>query len=276
MIFSRYSWWVAGMAGLAMLLAIAGQTGALSPFQGVFLTLTSPIESAITAVFGPVASLLSDAGRLHDLEQENRDLRVQNEDLQNKVTSAKGDAERVKELEGLLGIDQGATSGTRLPANVVARDSSAGQDVILIDQGSSKGVRVGMVVLSSQGSLIGTVTTVFGGQSYVRLVTDSRSKVNAEVVESASVNGIVQGSISRSLSFGLAQGDIKVGNTVMTSGLGGLYPPGIPIGRVTEVSGGQQELYPVVKLEPLVRLSTARTVLVLTSFTPQRLAPVAP
>ncbi len=264
------------MTGLAMMLAIAGQTGALGPFQGVFLTLTSPLESAITAVFGPAAALLSDAGRLHDLEQENRQLRIQNEDMQNKVTSAKGDAERVKELEGLLGIDQGASGGTRLPANVVAHDSSAGQDAILIDQGSDKGVRKGMVVLSSQGSLIGTVTTVFKDQSYVRLVTDSRSKVNAEVVESSSINGTVQGSISRSLSFGLAQGDIKVGNTVMTSGLGGNYPPGIPIGRVTEVSGGQEELYPTVKLEPLVRLSTARTVLVLTSFTPRRINLDAP
>ena len=264
------------MAGLAMMLAIAGQTGALSPFQGVFLTLTSPIESGITAIFGPVAGLLSDAGRVHELEQENRDLRIQNEDLQNKVTSAKGDAERVKELEGLLGIDSGASGGTRLPANVVAHDSSAGQDSILIDQGSGKGVKKGMVVLSSLGSLIGTVTTVFGDQSFVRLITDSRSHVNAEVVESASINGTVQGSISRSLTFGLAQGDIKVGNTVMTSGLGGSYPPSIPIARVTEVTGGQQELYPLVKLEPLVRLSTARTVLVLTSFTPRRLNLDAP
>ena len=65
-------------------------------------------------------------------------------------------------------------------------------------------------------------------------------------------------------------------NTVMTSGLGGNYPPGIPIGRVTEVSGGQEELYPTVKLEPLVRLSTARTVLVLTSFTPRRINLDAP
>jgi rod shape-determining protein MreC len=264
------------MAGLAMMLAIAGQTGALSPFQSIFLTLTSPIESVITGIFGPVANLLSDAGRLHDLEQENRDLRVRNEDLQNQVTNLKGDAERVKELEGLLSILQGATSGTRLPANVVARDSSAGQDVISIDQGSGNGVKVGMVVLSSQGSLIGTVTKVFKDQAFVRLVTDSRSKVNAEVVESSSINGTVQGSISRSLTFGLAQGDIKVGNTVMTSGLGGNYPPGIPIGRVTEVTGGQQELYPVVRLEPLVRLSTARTVLVLTSFTPQRITLDAP
>ena len=131
-------------------------------------------------------------------------------------------------------VTSGASGGTRLPANVVAHDSSAGQDSILIDQGSGKGVKKGMVVLSSQGSLIGTVTTVFGDQSFVRLITDSRSHVNAEVVESASINGTVQGSISRSLTFGLAQGDIKVGNTVMTSGLGGSYPPSIPIARVTE------------------------------------------
>jgi rod shape-determining protein MreC len=57
----------------------------------------------------------------------------------------------------------------------------------------------------------------------------------------------------------------------VTSGLGGNYPPNLPIGRVSEVSGSSQDLFRKVTVEPLARLSTTNTVLVLTSFTPQRI-----
>jgi len=270
LIFNRYSWWVGSMVGLAMLLAIMGQTGLLSPFQGLFLRITSPIESVLSGVFRPVASVLADAGEIGDLQDENDRLRLENEELRTTVVGLQEDTVRLRELEDLFNI--GAIEGidAPLPANIVHRDSSVFNDVVSIDQGEDDGVRKGMVVLSTKGTLIGTVTKVSGKQAFVRLITDTQSKVRAETVESP-VDGIVAGSPGRGLSFDLAQGDIKVGDTLVTAGLGGNYPKGLPIGIVTEVSGTPQDLSKKVKVEPLVRLSTARTVLVLTSFIPQRL-----
>ena len=270
LIFSRYTWWVATMVGLALMLAIAGQTGALNPFQGLFLKATAPVEDALSAIFQPIASFLSNATNVNDLQDENRRLRLENEDLRNQLTSGKQDAERVKELQEALNITQGATSGTRLAANVVHRDNSAFSDVISVDRGSNDGIKSGMVVLSSQGSLLGTVTTVFGDAAFVRLITDSKSKVAAQLVDSK-VDGIVRGGANRALTFDLAQADIKVGDTVVTSGLGGNYPAGIPIGQVSEVSGTSQDIFRKVKVDPAVRVSTVHTVLVLTSFLPQRI-----
>ena len=65
------------------------------------------------------------------------------------------------------------------------------------------------------------------------------------------------------------------GDTVVTSGLGGGYPVGIPIGTVTEVSGSEQDLFKEVAVQPRVRLSTTslQTVLVITSFIPDEVAP---
>jgi rod shape-determining protein MreC len=116
---------------------------------------------------------------------------------------------------------------------------------------------------------------VFSDRAFVRLVTDSQSKVAAQV-QGTQVEGIVRGSPGRGLTFDLAQADIKVGDTVVTSGLGGNYPPGIPIAKVSSVSGTAQDLFRKVKVDPLVRLSTARTVLVLTSFVPQRIDVTSP
>jgi len=258
------------MVGLALLLAVAGQVGLLNPFQGAFLKVTSPVNGVFTGVFRPVAAFLADAGNLREVQAENRELRLENEELRVLLLERLRDAERVQELEEALGILEATGDQTRVPASIVSRVSTSFDSVVSINKGSNDGIKSGMVVLSSKGTLIGTVTKTFGDSSFVRLISDSRSKVNAEGQQSK-VPGIVRGNPGRELTFDLAEADIKVGDAIVTSGLGGNYPPGLPIGRVSEVSGTPQDLYRKVTIEPSVRLSTATTVLVLTSFIPQRI-----
>jgi rod shape-determining protein MreC len=258
------------MVGLALLLAVMTEVGLLTPFQSIFLRASAPVERVFTGIFKPVASVLSDAGQLSDLQDENARLRLDNEALRNRITDLEQNEQRLKELEEALGITTGAAPGTREIANVVHRDNSAFTNVVTIDIGNSKGIVPGMVVLSSQGTLIGTVTRVVGEHSFVRLITDSRSKVSA-TVEATGAEGIVRGTPNRTLTPELAQGEIKVGDTLVTAGLGGNYPRGIPIGEVKEISGTAQDLFKRVVVEPRVRISTVDTVLVDTSFVPQSL-----
>lgn len=268
LIFQRYSWWVASMIGLALLLALMGQVGVLTPFQGAFLRVTSPVESVLNGVFRPVASILSDAGDLGKVRDENDRLRIENEELRNLNAELAQNAEEIKELREALNLQQGDTSVTRVAANIVHRDSSPFTDVVTIDRGSGDGLQAGMVVLSSRGTLLGKITKVTAKNAFVRLITDTQSKVTAEVLESGA-DGSVRGTPGRGLSFDLAQGEIHVGDTLMTAGLGGNFPRGLPIGRVSAVTGTNQDLYKKVTVEPGVRISTAETVLVLTSFTPE-------
>ncbi len=270
LIFQRYSWWFASMIGLALLLALMGQVGVLTPFQGVFLRVSAPVESVLTGVFRPVASLLSDAGEIGKIRDENDRLRLENEELRNQVAELEQNAAEIKELRDALNLQQGDTSVTRVAANIVHRDSSPFTDVVTIDKGSNEQIQVGMVVLSSRGTLMGKVTKVTATNSFVRLITDTQSRVTAEVLESGA-DGSVHGTPGRGLSFDLAQGEIQVGDTLITAGLGGSYPRGLPIGRVSSVSGSNQDLYKKVSVEPGVRISTAETVLVLTSFIPETL-----
>lgn len=271
LIFSRYTWWVASMIGFAFLLAIMGQTGLLRPFQGLFSVVTTPIDNVLSGAFEPVASFLSNAGNVNSLRDENARLRIENEALNNKVTQLQQDAQTVNDLQQALKIVQSSTSETRIAASVVVIDNTPFTDVVGINRGSSSGIKVGMVVLSAQGTLMGTVISVNSDSAFVRKITDSKSKVNAHDLESKS-DGIVQGTPNRGLTFNLSQADIKVGDTIVTSGLGGNYPPGIPIGKVTAVSGTSQDLFRQVTVEPGVRLSTTTTVLVNTSFVPQRIS----
>ncbi len=271
LIFSRYTWWVGAMVGLALALAAAGATGVLNPVQGTFISVTSPLENVLTAVADPVASLLSGAGDIDNLQAENRDLRVENESLRNQITQLQQDVAEIDQLRQALKITESEGTAQRLAASIVHRDTSPFADVVSINRGSRDGVKKGMVVLSAQGSLIGTVTKTFDDSAFVRLITDGTSRVAAHVQGAQAADGIVSGGPNRKLTFELVQADIKVGDTVVSSGLGGSYPPDIPIGKVSSVSGTNQDIYRDVAIEPLVRMSTVQTVLVLTSFLPQRI-----
>ena len=270
LIFQRYQWWVATMIGLALFLALAGQVGVLSPFQGVFLRITSPVESVLNGIFRPVAGLLSDAGEIGDLRGENNRLRLENEDLRNQVAELQQNGEQIAELQEALNLQQGDTSVTRVPANIVHRDASPFTDVVTIDRGSDAGIQEGMVVVSTRGTLMGKVTNVTAKNSFVRLITDTQSTVSAEVLGTGA-DGSVKGTPNRGLEFALAQGEITVGDTIVTAGLGGGYPRGLPIGRVDSVTGTNQDLYKKVTVEAGVRIGTAQTVLVITSFIPETL-----
>jgi len=270
LIFQRYSWWVAAMVGLALFLALVGQVGALGPFQGLFLQVTSPVEKVLDATFRPVAGLLSNAGEIGSIRDENNRLRLENEDLRNQLAELQQNAAQIKDLQDALNLTQGDKELKYLPGNIVHRDASPFTDVVTIDRGDGDGLKVGMVVLSTKGTLLGKITKVTNTNAFVRLITDTQSKVSAEVLGTGA-DGSVRGTPGRGLSFDLAQGEIAVGDTIITAGLGGSYPRGLPIGRVNSVSGSNQDLYKKVTLEPGVRISTAETVLVLTSFIPETL-----
>ncbi|MCC6959935.1 MAG: rod shape-determining protein MreC [Dehalococcoidia bacterium] len=270
LIFQRYSWWVAAMVGLALLLAVVGQVGVLSPVQGLFLNVASPFEKVLNGTFRPIAGLLSNAGEVGAIRDENSRLRLENEDLRNQIAELQQNAAQIDDLREALNLTQGDKSVQYLAGSIVHRDASPFTDVVTIDRGSGDGLQVGMVVLSTKGTLMGKITKVTKTNAFVRLITDTQSRVTAEVLGTGA-DGSVRGTPGRGLSFDLAQGEIAVGDTLITAGLGGSYPRGLPIGRVTSVSGSNQDLYKKVTLEPGVRISTAETVLVLTSFIPETL-----
>ena len=96
--------------------------------------------------------------------------------------AAQQDAElRVDELEEALGVKQGRPEDALLAANVIAEDPSPLKRMIAIDRGISDGIDEGMVVLSGQGTLVGTVARAYESFAWIRLVTDPDSSVNAQV-----------------------------------------------------------------------------------------------
>jgi rod shape-determining protein MreC len=153
-------------------------------------------------------------------------------------------------------------------ARVIGQESNNFLDFIMLDLGSEHGVGVGMPVLTDQG-LVGRISEVTNTTSKVLLVTDASSAVNA-ILQSSRVNGVVRGNPGGDLLMDyIPQGVVfSVGEIVLTSGLGGNFPKGIPIGQVTEVRQRDIDVFQQAVVRPTVDFSSLELVTVVTNFDP--------
>ena len=257
-------------AGL-VLLALSG-IGLTRPVEDASYVVLAPLESGLRAVAQPVADVVTNYSDIRDLTRENDALRTENERLSGEVARLREEATRREQLERLLEVKGGLSDQQFLAASLLARAPSNLRQLIAIDRGSDDGIKAGMAVVTEGRTLVGTVTRVEGSHAWVALVTDVDSAVSALVLESRD-QGVVSGGYSRQLAMEFVSQDatVKEGDTVVTSGLGGTYPAGFVIGKVTGVSGDRQSVFRAVTVEPLASLARVETVLVLTSFVPSRL-----
>jgi rod shape-determining protein MreC len=269
---SRTGVWTLAVMALAVFLLALSQAGVLGPLENVVLTAFSPLQNALTRISEPAADFVSDIGRADELAEENRALRAENERLNAEVARLREAEIRLQQLAQLLQVKETHPEEQFLAANVFAREPSNVKEMIAIDRGKRDGVREGMVVVTEGGSLVGRITRVFDDYAWATLITDPNSAVSAMIQESRA-QGVVSGSYSRRLTMEFLRQAAVVheGDVVLTSGMGGGFPPGLVIGRVSAVKSSPQEVFKDVTVEPLASLSRLETVLVLTSFTPLQL-----
>ena len=270
------------LIALAILALILHQLGQLQPLEDLALGVMQPLfRGALGA--GQGAQDLT--GGFADVNA----LRDQIKQLQDQVNELAINSVRVRELENenallrqQLGYKQsnpdfdlvGAAVLERNPdqASVIGQDPSNLTRYIIVDQGDAEGVKVGMPVATPQG-LVGRVMQVGAHWAKVLLIADPSSSVNA-VVQSTRATGMVQGEIGNLVTNNLIikyvpQGEaIKVGDLILTSGLGGSFPKRIVIGEVTEVQKNDIDLFQEATIRPTVDFTRLEFVLILKKFTP--------
>ncbi len=260
---------------LASLLFLAGSwLGIFGPLENAFLRLAAPVESVLQDATRPVADFVNNLTDVNRLSDENQSLREENERLAAEAARLREVEADNQELRRLLEIRRTRPEDAFVPADVIARDPSNVRDVITITGGLNDGVQEGMVALTLQGSLVGTVTRALDDVAWVTLITDPDSAASA-VIQDSRVEGVVEGAADGTLQMVFVEktADVKEGDLVLTSAIGGRYPNGEVIGKVVEVERQAQELFQSVRVQPLADLSRLETVLVLTSFLPQEEPP---
>jgi rod shape-determining protein MreC len=150
-----------------------------------------------------------------------------------------------------------------LPARVVGLDPSGWFKTVFINRGTGDGVSNGMAVIAS-GGIVGRVIGASGRYAKVLLMIDRSSAIDALVQRTRS-RGIVEGETSEScrLKYIVRKADIKIEDTVISSGLDGLFPKGLRVGAISEISRPSSGLFQEVKVRPFVDFTRLEEVLVI-------------
>lgn len=242
-----------------------GDAGLLHGVRGVFQTAATPARFVGSVVASPFSGISNVMGNLTADSQTLSDLKAENEDLKAQVARLTEYEDEANTLTDLLQLrNQYNLDSTA--ARVIARSTDSWSSTITIDKGTSSGIQIGMPVMTSTG-VVGQVSEAGPTTATVRLITDETSGVSAKV-QSSGAQGQLQGSADGSLHLNLIRTDqqVSTGDSVVTSGLGGVYPKGLPVGTVTNVTKSSGSLYYDITVEPLASVGSLEEVLVVTSL----------
>ena len=257
------------VAGLAFVTIIVSGFGFFAPVEDTLLRALSPMQAAAAGVGHPIGDFVAHFGRFGELQRDNERLRAENEKLSVQVARQREVEAAYGDLSKLLDIKSNRPDDRFLPASIVARSGGRYQRAFAINRGQSDGLVKGMVVLAPGGGVVGMIDSVLPNFAWVTLITGPTSKIPA-LVQDGRFDGILSGRADGGMRLEmLPQGSsVKPGEIVVTSGLGGDQPKGLPLGKVVDVGGSDQDLFPTVFVEPLASLRNLENVLVLTSFRP--------
>lgn len=248
-----------------------GEEGPLAAVRGAFQTVTLPVRYLGATVAAPfqglgniVTNLTADQATLSELRAENEELKARNVELEEAAQSA-------ERLQGLLGLrDSNNLQSTA--ARIISGSGDSWGTTVTIDKGTSSGLSVGMPVTTSAG-VIGQIVECGPATSTVRLVTDDNSSVSA-MIQSSRAQGMLVGTVTGQLELTLIGADQSVsqGDIVVTSGLGGVFPKGLPLGEVVSVESVPGAAYLTIVVEPFAHAENYEEVLVITSLTEEQRA----
>ncbi len=219
------------------------------------------VRGVTTAVFNTGRFTFSWGIYILDIWRENRRLRVRNLELSDQIARYDNAVRQNEHLRSLLGLKKRlSASESVIAGTVLGHDLDRIVNSLIVDVGTKDGVRKNMAVVTAEG-LVGKVFEVHHSSCSVKIIKDMQSRISATA---EGINGIIRWEGGPNLTmFGLPlMTTPKPGQKVYTTGFG-LYPPGLYIGRVTNVNTGEFEQYASVNVVSDVDFSAVMEVFIL-------------
>ncbi len=234
----------------------------IGPLGSAVLTVLAPIQTGMARAAQSASDAWERYLEIGRLRVDNVRLRHQVEELSRQVSLLREQALSTRRLEQLLGIRQAAVGHT-VAARVIGRDPSRWFSSVLIDRGARDGVRRNDPVISADG-VVGRVIEVTPTASRVLLISDSRSAVGV-IVQRSRDAGVVEGKGGGMLQLNYLsrEATVRVGDLVVTSGLGGVFPRGLVIGKVARMIREEGALLQEAVIEPATPLDRLEELLVI-------------
>ena len=269
------------LRNLILIIVIAGVlilaiSGYLTPIFSVSVSPLISAQSWISQRYLAFRDFFGSPRDMATLREENITLRNEVAQLQSEIIALQENLAQADILYTLLDFARNNPDHEYEAATVIGREISPYLQYIIIDKGSNNGIRYGMPVVTQQG-LVGRIDAVISDAARVQLITDAGSVVNVRL-KTASVEGQVSGSITGEVSLDMVpvETQVDIGEVILTSGLGGTYPPNIFVGQVLSMQSRQNALFQTGSVQPIVDFSTLSAVLVITNFEAVDITPLVP
>ena len=235
--------------------------------QSIILEIISPVTGAFTHLSDGASSITRDYFELVHVREENAHLRDQ-------LAKVKSDQARLAELEvenshlAELVALKDALGTNAIAANVIGSDANGISRTLVLSSGSDNGLHPGMAVLANQG-VVGKIIAVSPNASRVLLIDDHNSALDG-FDQRSRARGIVAGMVDDGviLKYADRSQDIRAGDTIVTSGLDGIFPRGLLVGTIQSVHREGPGLFLGVRIAPAVDFHELEQVLILTQPPP--------
>ena len=252
---------IATFIGLFMLMSQTHTNEGTSRFQSVVQTLTYPMQASVTSVASTLKNFWNSYISLIDANEENKLLRQQLLDIEEKMNQhIENSVQFLRLRDQLLFASKKITD--KIFAEIIGESADNNHDISLINRGSNQLVQRNYIVLRKEG-LVGRIQSVSPFQSSVQLITDHRSRVSS-LIQRNRIRGLIYGTHKGLEMRQINQhANIKIGDRVISSGLGGLYPKGLLIGWVKEIRHQKHELFKTAILDSAVDFNQIEEVFVI-------------
>lgn len=269
---SRFFIGIAVVIVLCLLSALySGVTGNPSPVTKLVGMITAPIQKAASGVTGFFGKGLSYFTDYDDLVAENEELHRRVREMEQTVRDAQLALEENNRLRAQAGQPERSRELTTLNAEVIARNPGDWATVLTLDKGSSHGVELNNAVITVDG-LVGYVSSVAPNYCTITTVVDIDMQCGALITRTRD-SAIAEGDYDLMnagqlrLSYLKEDTSIVIGDTVETSGAGGVFPKGVMIGTVESVLPEENGISYYAVLKPFVDAETVTNVSIVTAFT---------
>lgn len=243
---------VVGLYLIVQLLAFSLQKGEKKGFfVRTIFAVTSPLQRGVDGIITGVGGLVHHYFFLVHTSKENKKLQKQVDKLQFEIRKLKEIESENHRLRELLELESGEDLKL-LVAQRLASGASSYEKTTRVKRGTRDGVMKGMAVVHTRG-VVGQVLEVYEDTADVLLLTDAASAIDS-IDQRSRARGILRGSTFQELRFEFVPNgeDIQVGDEIVSSGLDGVYPKGIPIGTVSFVEKGGNRLFLSALVKPHV------------------------
>jgi rod shape-determining protein MreC len=255
---------VLGLVVAVCLVLLTVQTrGHAAPAADLIALITAPVQKALMGVHRVSLGMWTTYADWKNIHTENHRLRDENHRLRVEALVVTETLQENGRLRRLLDLRTRMPLDT-LPGEIIAREWGGWVRSLTVNRGRADEIRRLTAVISPDG-LVGRVVEVRPGTSVVQVLTDPASTVGAHVLRTRTP-GLVEGEPRGTVRFKYMarDGALAVGDVVVTSGQGGLFPRGVPIGRVRNLDQKTTGLFHHAILEPLVDLASIDEVLLVT------------